>query len=240
MKKEVKLTLVRHGQSQWNLDNRFTGWVDVPLTQKGITESIGAGKALKEFNIDYTMCFTSVLKRAIHTSWNILNELELAWLPQDKAWQLNERHYGALQGLNKQETKDKYGEDQVQIWRRSYDTPPPKSSESHHNFSLESVKVDRMKYDRLGLTEIPDGESLKTCQARVLPFYEKKIKPLLKDSKNLLVVAHGNSLRSLIMELEGLSKETIMDVEIETGVPVVYTLNTETLEVVGKVVLRDQ
>lgn len=229
---EIKLVLVRHGQSQWNLENRFTGWVDVELSEQGQQEARNAALALKKLNIDIDVCYCSVLKRSIHTLWIMLKELNLSWLPVEKAWQLNERHYGALQGLNKKETADKYGEDQVKVWRRSYDTPPP---------FLENVSFDEVenkKYQKMNLSQIPLGESLKLCQERVVPYYKSHILPQLKEGKNLLIAAHGNSLRSLIMELEGLSGEKIMEVEIETAVPLVYTLDPATLTIKSKDILK--
>lgn len=255
MQNEVFLTLIRHGQSQWNLENRFTGWVDVDLTEVGLSEAERAAKMLKGLNIPYHHCHCSVLKRAIHTLWTIQKNLGLSWLPTSKAWELNERHYGALQGLNKKQTEEKYGADQVKIWRRSYDVPPPLiendvplplletkelapftitpnlNSETEgmavkNNQSLEQYNLlyEQEKYKMLGLNAIPKGESLKLCQQRVLPYFKSSIAPQLQQGKNLLVVAHGNSLRSLIMEIEGLDGEKIMEVEIETAVPIVYKL----------------
>jgi 2,3-bisphosphoglycerate-dependent phosphoglycerate mutase len=212
-KSTVKLVLVRHGQSQWNLENRFTGWVDVELTDLGQAEAKRAADHIKKLGVKFDQAHTSVLKRAIHTLWIILKELDISALPESKSWQLNERHYGALQGLNKDETVAKYGADQVKIWRRSYDTPPPLDKDNK-------------------------GESLKLCQERVLPYFQKTISPELKSGKNLLIVAHGNSLRSLIMEIEGLSGEKIMEVELETAVPIVYTLDTKTLKVIEKQILK--
>ncbi len=248
---EVYLTLIRHGQSQWNLENRFTGWVDVDLTEEGQVEALSAAKKLKELNIIYNQCHASVLKRSIHTLWIIQKELELSWLPTTKAWQLNERHYGALQGLNKKETETKYGADQVKIWRRSYDTPPPLlntvdiesnndslSPKSSNKDSNIQKLTELQKYKMLGLDKMPLGESLKMCQQRVLPYFTKSIAPELKSGKYLLVVAHGNSLRSLIMELEDLNGEKIMDVEIETAIPIVYKLNSKDLSVISKTILK--
>lgn len=232
----VKLVLVRHGQSQWNLENRFTGWVDVELSDLGIEEAKRAAQELKKLNLEIHQCHTSVLKRAIHTLWIILKELDQYWLTESKSWRLNERHYGALQGLNKEETANKYGVDQVKIWRRSYDVPPP-SLENTQNNSDQASEIK--KYKSLGLNQMPGGESLKLCQERVLPYYRETIVPELKAHKNLLVVAHGNSLRSLIMEIEGLSGEKIMDVEIETAVPIVYTLDAKTLKVIEKQILKN-
>ena len=250
MKKEtVNLVLVRHGQSQWNLENRFTGWVDVELTELGIQEAKRAAEELKKLDLKFDHSYCSVLKRSIHTLWHILQGLELSWLPQEKSWRLNERHYGALQGLNKKETAEKYGDDQVKIWRRSYDTLPPllKSADEDPKAFYETFEKpnesskysDLEKYELLGLSQkdFPRGESLKVCQQRVVPYFET-IKTQLKKGKNILVVAHGNSLRSLIMELEGLSGEKIMGVEVETAVPIVYTLDLNTLKVLEKKILK--
>lgn len=199
-----KLYLIRHGESEWNLQNRFTGWVDVDLTEKGVMEAKKAGKLLLGMEFDYL--FTSVLKRAIKTADIILNELGINEIPTERNEALNERHYGDLQGLNKAETAQKYGDEQVHIWRRSYDTPPP------------------------------NGESLKDTKARVLPYWHSKIEPLLKSGKNVLIVAHGNSLRSLIMDLEELSSEKIMELNIPTGTPYIYELNKD-LKIVNKTIL---
>lgn len=246
---EVKLVLVRHGQSQWNLENRFTGWVDVELTELGIDEAKRAAQQLKKLGIKFSYSYCSVLKRSIHTLWQILQDLELSWLPQEKSWRLNERHYGALQGLNKKETADKYGDDQVKVWRRSYDTLPPllKSAEEDLETFQKTFETpnenskysDLEKYEQLGLpkSEFPRGESLKVCQQRVVPYFEK-IKARLAKGENVLVVAHGNSLRSLIMEIENLSGEKIMEVEVETAVPIVYTLETSTLKPLDKKILK--
>lgn len=233
-KETVSLILVRHGQSQWNLENRFTGWVDVELSAQGHEEAAKAALELKKLNIDIDACYTSVLNRAIHTLWILLKEMGISWLPVTKAWQLNERHYGGLQGLNKQETADQYGADQVKIWRRSYDTPPPEMDEKR----LADQNIENHKYKKLGLDQLPNGESLKICRERVVPYYTSEIAPQLKAGKNLLVTAHGNSLRSLIMELEGLSGEKIMEVEIETAVPLVYTLDAQTLKILDKKILK--
>lgn len=239
MQHEVYLTLIRHGQSQWNLENRFTGWVDVELTAEGLHEAERAATKLKDLNITYHSCHASVLKRSVHTLWTVLKGLNLSWLPVQKAWELNERHYGALQGLNKKETEDKYGADQVKIWRRSYDTPPPLLNE---NTIKDLDPKETEKYMQLGLKKLPLGESLKMCQMRVVPYFKKVMKPELQSGKNLLVVAHGNSLRSLIMEIENLSGEKIMEVEIETAVPIVYKLNIESssgaISILSKTILK--
>ncbi len=243
------LVLVRHGQSQWNLENRFTGWVDVELTPLGIDEAKRAAQQLQKLNLKFDFSYCSVLKRSIHTLWQILQELELSWLPQEKSWRLNERHYGALQGLNKKETASKYGDEQVKIWRRSYETLPPpitpdaeasSSYISNFNTPNENSKYNDLdKYEKLGLQkkDFPAGESLELCRKRVIPYFEV-IKAKLKNAENILVVAHGNSLRSLIMEIEGLSGEKIMEVEVETAVPIVYTLNPKNLKIIEKKILK--
>jgi 2,3-bisphosphoglycerate-dependent phosphoglycerate mutase len=199
-----KLVLVRHGQSQWNLENRFTGWVDVPLSEKGIQEAHQAGQSLKGLKFDFA--FTSLLKRAQNTLKIILEEIGQTQLSVEKDQALNERHYGALQGLNKQETAAKYGDQQVHIWRRSYDVPPP------------STKTDLN----------PEGisESLKDTAARTLPYFKSKILPLVKSGKNVLVAAHGNSLRSIVMELEHMTKEQVLELNIPTGVPITYEIDS--------------
>lgn len=196
------LVLLRHGESQWNLENRFTGWVDVDLSPKGEQEAKEAGRLIKEKNFTFDKLFTSVLKRAIRTAEIACSVAGFPDIPTERDMALNERHYGALQGLNKKETADKYGEEQVHIWRRSYDVPPPKD-----------------------VTELnPDGysESLKDTAARTIPYYEKNIKPLIDAGKNILITAHGNSLRSLVMFLDGLTKEEVLELNIPTGTPLVY------------------
>lgn len=217
-----KLVLVRHGQSQWNLSNQFTGWMDVDLSENGVEQAINAGKKIKEAGILFDVCYTSVLKRAIKTLHYILEYSDQLYLPEYKTYRLNERHYGALQGLNKEETAEKYGADQVKLWRRSYDTLPPlleaddpKSSTNHR------------AYAKLEASSIPMGENLKITLERVLPFYEDNIVKALKEGKNVLVAAHGNSLRALVKHLDKLSDEEIMGVEIPTGQPLVYELNDD-------------
>ncbi|GMI07106.1 hypothetical protein TrRE_jg8149 [Triparma retinervis] len=215
------LVLVRHGESTWNLENKFTGWVDVPLSPKGHEEVIQAGQLIKAEGIVPDVAFTSKLKRAIRTLWHVLEQTDLMWIPQTKAWELNERHYGGLQGLDKQETVDKYGKDQVLIWRRSYDVPPPtvdKSSEHHP--SSES------KYDDITVAD-DFTESLSTTLDRVLPYYESEIVPQLKSGKTVLVAAHGNSLRALVKHLDGISTDSIAELNIPTGTPLVYELDED-------------
>ncbi len=210
------LALLRHGQSAWNLENRFTGWVDVPLTEKGVLESQKAGRALKEKGYLFDVCFTSVLKRAIRTSWIVLEEMDQLWIPQSKSWRLNERHYGALQGLNKAETALKYGEEQVKIWRRSFDTPPPELKQD------AAMATDRRYKD----VPIPLGESLKNTIDRTVPYWTSDIGPRVQKGENVLVVAHGNSLRGLIKHLSGMSDAEIVKFEFETGVPLICDVGT--------------
>jgi 2,3-bisphosphoglycerate-dependent phosphoglycerate mutase len=210
------LVLLRHGQSQWNLENRFTGWWDVDLSNKGIDEARAAGALLREKGFDFDCCFTSVLTRAIRTLHLVLHEMDRLWLPVAKDWRLNERHYGGLTGLNKQEMTDKVGAEQVKIWRRSYDIPPPPLPED----DPYDVSRDR----RYAGIEVPRTESLKDTIARALPYYEAEIAPALSAGKRVLVSAHGNSLRGIIKYLSGISDEDIVGLEIPTGEPIVYEL----------------
>lgn len=213
---EKVLVLLRHGESEWNKLNLFTGWTDVDLSETGREEASKSGVVLKERGYSFDVCFTSYLKRAIHTLNRCLESLDQEYLPVFKAWELNERHYGALQGLNKAETAEKYGEDQVKIWRRSYDIcPPALDPKDERNPALQAA------YKNVKET-LPLTESLKITVDRVVPFYEKNILPLLKEGKKVLVAAHGNSLRALLKYLEGLSDEEIIDVNIPTGVPRAY------------------
>ncbi|HJQ13234.1 MAG TPA: 2,3-diphosphoglycerate-dependent phosphoglycerate mutase [Anaerolineales bacterium] len=215
-----KLVLVRHGQSTWNLENRFTGWTDVGLTEQGMAEAREAGRLLKEGGYEFDVTYTSVLRRAIKTLWIMLEEMGLEWLPVYRAWQLNERHYGALQGLNKAETAQKFGEEQVHIWRRSYDIPPP---------ALESTDERHPRFDRryaaLAPDQLPATESLKITLERVLPYWHMVLAPVVTSGQRLLVVAHGNSLRALVKYLDGISDEEIPGLNIPTGVPLVYELD---------------
>ncbi len=215
-----KLVLVRHGQSTWNLENLFTGWVDVDLTEQGRKEAAAAGKLLKAEGFRFDVAFTSTLKRAIRTLWIITDEMDLLWVPVTRAWQLNERHYGALQGLDKAQTVEKHGAEQVKIWRRSYDIPPPPlelSDERHPRFDP--------RYAGLDPKDLPATESLKETLARVKPYWEKQIAPELKAGRNVIVVAHGNSLRALVMMLDGMSPDEILEFNIPTGVPISYELD---------------
>jgi len=214
------LVVVRHGESVWNKENRFTGWKDVDLSAKGVDEAQKAGKILKEKGFKFNFAYTSRLTRAIKTLNYILDEMSLHWLPVSKEWRLNERHYGGLQGLNKTETAEKHGEDQVKIWRRSYDTPPPQMAVA----DAEHPSHDP-RYHDIPAAEIPAGESLKDTVARFLPLWNQKIVGDIKSGKQILIAAHGNSLRALIMHLEGLSPAEIMEVNVPTGIPLVYKLD---------------
>lgn len=213
----IKLVLVRHGESIWNKENKFTGWTDVDLSEKGIEEAKNAGKKLKEAGFTFDLAYTSVLKRANHTLDIILDELDLN-IPISYAWQLNERHYGALQGLNKDETRKKYGEEQVHIWRRSYDvTPPSLDSEDERYTEMLSRYTEY----------VPHTECLKDTVERVVPYFEGTIVPNLKNNKKVIIVAHGNSLRGLIKYLDNVSDEDIINLEIPTGSPIVYELDDD-------------
>ena len=215
-----KLVLCRHGQSTWNLENLFTGWKDVDLTEKGVAEARQAGQDLKDLGISFDVTYTSVLKRAIRTLWLILDEKDQMWLPVIRAWELNERSYGALQGLNKAETAAQHGADQVHIWRRSYDIPPPaiaEDDERHPKFDARYT----------GIENLPATESLKTTLERVAPYWHANIVPRLKAGENVLIVAHGNSLRALVKMLDGISDEEITSLNIPTGIPLLYELDDD-------------
>ncbi|HAK64036.1 MAG TPA: 2,3-diphosphoglycerate-dependent phosphoglycerate mutase [Alphaproteobacteria bacterium] len=214
------LVMVRHGQSQWNLENRFTGWHDVALSAQGLEEARKAGRLLREGGYVFDRAYTSVLQRAIRTLWIILEEMELTWLPETKAWQLNERHYGALQGLNKAETAARHGEEQLRIWRRSFDTPPPPLEEN----DPRHPKFDP-RYKGLNAQQLPGTESLKTTLDRVLPYWRDEISPHLTAGENLIVAAHGNSLRALCKHLLKISDADIVHLEIPTGNPLAFELN---------------
>ncbi|EHI55012.1 2,3-bisphosphoglycerate-dependent phosphoglycerate mutase [Johnsonella ignava ATCC 51276] len=216
------LVLIRHGESEWNLANRFTGWTDVDLSEKGVKEAKNGGIQLKKDGFDFDICYTSYLKRAIHTLNNVLFEMDREWLPVVKSWKLNERHYGALQGLNKSETSQKYGEDQVKIWRRSFDIQPPALEENDdRNPALQE------QYRGEDRSVLPLTESLKDTIARVIPYYENVILPEILKGRRVLIAAHGNSLRALIMYLDGLSEKEIIEVNVPTGIPLVYTLTDD-------------
>lgn len=229
-----KLVLIRHGQSQWNLENRFTGWKDVDLSPQGIEEAKAAGALLKKHDFKIDHAFTSYLTRAIKTCWLALDELGQIWIPMTKAWQLNERHYGALTGLNKQETRDKHGDEQVHIWRRSYDICPP---ELDRDNEFSSHKDPR--YAKLDASIIPDTESLATTLVRVLPYWNEAIIPVLKNEQTVLIAAHGNSIRALIKHLDNISDDKITELEIPTGDPIVYEMDDD-LNVLTHYYLREK
>lgn len=222
MAENRRLVFVRHGQSTWNLENRFTGWTDVDLTDQGRQEALSGGKFLKENGFPFDIAFTSVLKRAIHTL-NIIQEvMDLDWIPVERAWQLNERHYGALQGLNKAEMASKFGEEQIKIWRRSYDVPPPAleyNDERHPRF-------DR-RYTELLPNQIPATESLKITLERVMPYWSNRLAPVIQSGKQVLIVAHGNSIRAMVKYLDNISDAEIPELNIPTGIPLVYELTPD-------------
>jgi 2,3-bisphosphoglycerate-dependent phosphoglycerate mutase len=217
-----KIVLIRHGESQWNKENRFTGWTDVELSDKGNKEAIAAGKLLKEEGFIFDKAYTSVLKRAIKTLWHTLEGLDLMWIPVERAWQLNERHYGSLQGLNKAETAQKYGDEQVLIWRRSYDTPPPALEKSDERYPGNDPRYAALSPEQLPLTEC-----LKDTVARVIPYWNENIVPDIKAGKRLIIAAHGNSLRALVKYLDNISDEDILKLNIPTGIPLVYELDED-------------
>jgi 2,3-bisphosphoglycerate-dependent phosphoglycerate mutase len=223
-----QVVLTRHGQSQWNLENRFTGWTDVNLTKQGVEEAIEAGKKLKEAGFVFDVGYTSLLKRAIHTLSIILDEMDQTWLTVVKNWRLNERHYGDLQGLNKQETIDKHGAEKVHLWRRSYDVLPPLLNKDD-----ERAPIKDPKYKNIPERYLPLGENLELTVQRVLPYWQMEIVPQILNNKKTIISAHGNSLRALIMHLENISKKEITELEIPTGKPLVYTLDKD-LNVIDK------
>jgi len=216
------LVLLRHGQSVWNKENLFTGWADVGLTEQGMNEARSAGEVLKHEGYSFDVAFTSVLKRAVKTLWVALEEMDLMWIPVHNTWRLNERHYGALQGLNKLETVERYGAEQVKIWRRSYDTPPPALSADDNR----SPKNDP-RYAQLTAKELPLTECLKDTVERVIPYWLETIAPVVNDGKRVIVASHGNSLRALIKYLDKISDDKIVELNIPTGVPLVYELNDD-------------
>lgn len=218
----MKLVLVRHGESDWNKLNLFTGWTDVDLSQTGHREAIQAGMILKNEGYEFDVCYTSYLKRAIHTLNHILDEMDLCWLPVNKSWKLNERHYGALQGLNKAETAEKYGEEQVKIWRRSFDVLPPAL-----NINDKRSAQKQAMYRNIDSALLPAGESLKTTIERVIPYFNETVKKDMQAGKRALIVAHGNSLRALVKYFDKLSNEAIMNINIPTGIPLVYEFDDE-------------
>ena len=217
-----KLVLIRHGESTWNLENRFTGWVDVPLTTTGIAQAQAAGRLLREAGYEFDVCHTSVLKRATHTLWHCLDEMDRTWLPVVHSWRLNERHYGALQGLNKADMAKQYGDEQVLIWRRSYSVPPPPLEPN----DPRSERGDP-RYAKLAPEQVPLTECLKDTVARVLPFWNESMAPAIRAGKRVLVSAHGNSIRALVKYLDGISDQDIVGLNIPNGIPLVYELDAD-------------
>jgi 2,3-bisphosphoglycerate-dependent phosphoglycerate mutase len=215
-----KLVLVRHGESSWNKENRFTGWTDVDLSEKGLQEAHDGGAVLKAQGYAFDVAYTSVLKRAIRTLWIVLDEMDLMWIPVHRSWRLNERHYGALQGLNKAETAAKFGEDQVKIWRRSYDIPPPVLTPDDERFPGRDPR-----YKALSKEELPLTECLKDTVARFLPLWHETIAPVIRQCQKVLIAAHGNSLRALVKYLDNVSDRDITEMNIPTGMPLVYELD---------------
>ena len=216
------LVLLRHGESVWNKENRFTGWTDVDLSETGREEAARAGQALKAAGLTFDVAYTSLLKRAIRTCWIALDELDLLWIPVSRDWRLNERHYGALQGLNKAETAARHGDAQVKIWRRSYDIPPPPLTPDDPRHPGRDSR-----YATLSTSELPLTESLKDTVARFLPYWDQTIAPSIRDGKRVLIAAHGNSLRALVKYLDGISDQDIVELNIPTGVPLVYELDDQ-------------
>ncbi|GAB1371742.1 2,3-diphosphoglycerate-dependent phosphoglycerate mutase [Candidatus Kapaibacterium sp.] len=229
-----KLVIVRHGESTWNQENRFTGWVDVDLSTKGLNEAAKAAEAIRNAGLTFDVAYTSVLKRAIRTLWIVLDNLDLLWIPVIRSWRLNERHYGALQGLNKSETAQKYGEDQVKIWRRSYSTPPPFVDDTHVHFPGNDIK-----YQNIEKSLLPKGECLADTVDRVMPLWNETIVPDIKSGKKVIIAAHGNSLRALIKHLDNMSEDEILNFNMPTGVPMVYELD-ENLKPIKRYFLGDE
>ena len=229
----MQLVLLRHGESDWNLQNRFTGWTDVDLSAKGEKEAHESGKLLREEGFGFDLAITSVLKRAIRTLNIVLDDMDLAWIPVEKTWRLNERHYGSLQGLNKEETAKKYGEDQVKVWRRSFATPPPPLDPADERSAHKDPR-----YAALRPEEIPAGESLKDTIRRMMPCWQDQIAPRVRAGQRVIVTAHGNSLRALVMHLDGMSEAGILEFNIPTGVPLVYELDQD-LRSLGRRYLGD-
>ena len=215
-----KLVLIRHGESTWNLENRFTGWTDVDLTPLGLEQAVQSGRLLKAEGYDFDLCYTSVLKRATRTLWHVLDEMDRTWLPVVHSWRLNERHYGALQGLNKADMAKKFGEEQVLLWRRSYDTPPPALEPADPRSERGDVRYARLKPE-----EIPLTECLKDTVARVMPFWNESMAPAIRAGKRVVVSAHGNSIRALVKYLDGVSDQDIVGLNIPNGIPLVYELD---------------
>ncbi len=229
-----KLVLLRHGESTWNLENRFTGWTDVDLTPTGVEQAKEAGRLLKAEGFDFDVCYTSVLKRAIWTLWHCLDQMDRTWLPVVHSWRLNERHYGALQGLNKADMARQYGDEQVLIWRRSYDVPPPALDPTDPRGQRNDVR-----YAKLAPEQIPLTECLKDTVARVLPFWNESMAPAIKAGKRILVSAHGNSIRALVKYLDDISDSDIVGLNIPNGIPLVYELD-ENLKPIRRYYLGDE
>ena len=229
-----KVVLLRHGESEWNRENRFTGWTDVDLSEKGLAEAKAAGKLLKEEGFNFDIAYTSVLKRAIRTLWLTLDAMDLMWIPVYRNWRLNERHYGGLQGLNKSETAAKYGEQQVKIWRRSYDIPPPPLEKADPRFPGH----DR-RYADLAPADLPQNECLKDTVARFLPMWHETIAPTIKSGKSVVIAAHGNSLRALVKYLDNIPESEIVELNIPTAIPLVYELD-DNLKPIKHYYLGDQ
>jgi len=232
----VKIVLIRHGESTWNKENRFTGWTDVPLSERGVEEAHLGAKMLKEKGFShFDVAYTSVLKRAIKTLWIVLEELDLPWIPVYKSWRLNERMYGALQGLNKSETAAKHGEEQVKIWRRSYDIAPPQLSEDDARYPGKDQRYKDLKKE-----QVPKTECLKDTVDRFLPYWHETIVPSIKAGKKVLIAAHGNSLRALIKYLDNVPESEIVELNIPTGIPLVYELDAATLKPIKHYYLADE
>jgi 2,3-bisphosphoglycerate-dependent phosphoglycerate mutase len=229
-----KLVLIRHGESVWNKENRFTGWKDVDLSEKGLKEATAAGELLKNEGFVFDIAYTSVLKRAIRTLWHIMDEMDLMWIPVQREWRLNERHYGALQGLNKAETAEKHGEEQVKMWRRSYDIPPPALEKSDERYPGHDPR-----YHHLDESQIPLSECLKDTVDRVLPLWHETIVPTIQSGQRVIIAAHGNSLRALIKYLDGISEQDIVGLNVPTGMPLVYELD-ENMQPTNRYYLGDE
>jgi 2,3-bisphosphoglycerate-dependent phosphoglycerate mutase len=230
-----KLVLLRHGESVWNKENRFTGWTDVGLTQKGVEEALLGGKSLIDEGFTFDVAYTSVLKRAIKTLWIVLEEMDLMWIPVHRSWRLNERHYGGLQGLNKAETAERHGEDQVKVWRRSYDTRPPALTPDDERYPGSDPR-----YASLSKEELPLTECLKDTVERMLPYWFDVIAPDVQSGRRVLISAHGNSLRALVKHLDGIPDEEIVGLNIPTGIPLVYELNDRDLSPIRSYYLADE
>ena len=217
-----KLVLIRHGESTWNLENRFTGWTDVDLTSTGVEQAKQAGRLIKDTGLDFDVAYTSMLKRAVWTLWHCLDQMDRTWLPVVHSWRLNERHYGALQGLNKADMAKQYGDEQVLVWRRSYDTPPPPLEANDPRSERSDVRYARLKTE-----DVPLTECLKDTVARVLPVWNDSIAPAIKAGKRVVIAAHGNSIRALVKYLDGIADDAIVGVNIPNGIPLVYELDAE-------------